>query len=78
MHAWEHACTQSGPGKKNMIFFIPGARKNILNPDFGPQKQPKCKATCVSFNLRHFGGQMVEFEEIYSNFSESHLRNFWP
>ena len=51
--------------------------KQFLSEDFHLYFIFKLKATCVSFNLKQFWGQLVEFEEFYSNFSVSNLRNFW-
>ena len=36
--------------------------------------QPDFIAICISFNLRHFLGQLVEFEECYNNFSEPNFQ----
>ena len=71
MHAYEVSLT-----KKNLIFLVPGL-KIILKPDIGATNQPKFPATCVSFNLKHFSGQLVKFEEYDSNFRDSSSRDFW-
>ena len=68
MHACEHACTKSVPGDKNYNFFQFQGQKIILKPDVSTKNHPDIVATCVSYDLRHFSGQLVKFEEFYSNF----------
>ena len=74
MHAWAHACTWSVAGNKKMWFFWFSGLKIVLKPIISDKNQPKFIASCISFNLRHFSGQLIKIEEFYSNFSDS---KFW-
>ena len=53
---------------KSWFFYFQGLQI-IRKPYISAKNQSTCKATCVSFNLNHFSGQLVQFEKNYSNFS---------
>ena len=43
-------------------------------PDVNPKNLSNITATCLVYNLIHLSGQLVKFEELYSNFSDFNLK----
>ena len=58
---------------KKLIFLVPGTKTPSKSSCF-PPNWSRFTATCVSFNLRHFSCQLINFEEFYSNFSDSNSK----
>ena len=61
-------------GDSNVDFFQFQGLKIKVNQEVSTKNQSTFKATCVSFHLKPFSGQLVKFKRFYSNFSDFNSR----
>ena len=57
-------------GGKKVNFFKFQVLKIIVKPDFNAKNKTTFKATLVTFNLKHFSGQLIKFKEFHNKFSD--------